>query len=284
MPPVPVDDISLNVEIAGSGMPLVLLHGSFMNTLAWQPQLEGLSRHFRVIAPDLRGHGGTSCPVTSRSFDRPRDVVAVLDELGVTRAIVGGHSMGGPIALQIALDYPERCLGLVLLATGPGPADRPLEATPDSKAKAEAEAERLLELGTVEYFNQTCPPDTPGIREFLAGKADRKKFDTILEGNNPAWLADGLRLGGIDVPPELERLLTSRRRPRLPEIRVPVLFMVGSLDLPFLPVVDLLRNELPQSLTEVVLNATHMLTIDSAEHVNRCIAEFARECVAPDDK
>jgi pimeloyl-ACP methyl ester carboxylesterase len=277
---VPIDDITVNVETTGSGLPLVLLHGSFMNTRAWRPQLDGLSRHFHVIAPDLRGHGGTPCPVTPRSFDRPRDVIAVLDQLGVTRAIIGGHSMGGPVALQIALDYPERCLGLVLLATGLGPEDRPLKATPESKAEAEARAARLLKLGPVEFFHQSYLADTSGIREFLADEAYRRDFEAILSANNPAYLADWLRLAGIDAPSELQGLLTSRRRPRLPEIQIPVLFMVGSLDETFLPVVDILQEELPHSLIEVIPNATHMLTIDASERVNRRIADFAGECVA----
>jgi pimeloyl-ACP methyl ester carboxylesterase len=274
---VATDDISLNVETAGAGVPLVLLHGSFMNTLSWEPQLDGLAGDFQVIAPDLRGHGRTRCPLTGRSFDRAKDVVAVLDHLRIPQAIVGGHSMGGPIAVQVALDYPERCLGLVLLATGPGPPDRPLKATPESRAAAEAEAQRLLDLGTVEYFRTTGAYTAPGVREFLEDVERRRRFETILDRNNPAFLADWIRLGGVDIPPELETHLTSHRRRRLSEIKMPVLFMVGHLDTVFLPVVDLLRSELPRTEIEVLPGATHMLAIDSAEAVNRRIIEFGRQ-------
>lgn len=274
----PTDDVAVNVETAGTGLPLVLLHGSFMNTLAWQPQLADLQHDFHVIAPDLRGHGGTPCPVTARSFDRPRDVVAVLDHLGIDQAIIGGHSMGGPVAIQIALDCPERCLGLVLLATGPGPKDRPLKATPQMRAAGEAMARRIAQLGTVAYFRTTEVSNAPGVKEFLEDPGRQRLFEAILERNNPAWLADGFRLAGVDIPPELAGHLTARRRARLREIKLPVLFMVGSLDPVFLPVADLLRIEVPHATIEVVDGATHMLTIDAAEQVNRRIRRFGREC------
>jgi pimeloyl-ACP methyl ester carboxylesterase len=278
MPAVPIDDITINVETAGAGPPLVLIHGSFLNTLMWKPQLEGLTNDFRLILPDMRGHGSTPCPLTGRSFDRPRDVIGVLDGLGIERAFIGGFSMGGPIAMQAALDYPDRCLGLVLLATGPGAGDRPLKATLEMQAVAEAKARRLLELGTVEYYFTTAVSRAPGVKEFLENQENRRFFETILESNNPAWLAHWLRLGGCDVPPELESHLPSHRSRRLSKIRMPVLFLVGSLDVPFLPVAELLRSKLPQSSIEIIAGASHLLSIDSAEEVNRRIIRFAEEC------
>ncbi len=280
MPAIPVDDIAINIETAGAGTPLVLLHGSFMNTLMWEPQLEGLADDFQVIVPDMRGHGGTPCPVTGRSFNRPRDVIQILDRLNIERAVIGGFSMGGPIAIQVALDYPQRCLGIVLLATGPGAGDRPLQATQEMCAVAEAKAQRLLELGVVEYFRETPICDAPGVKEFLENPEHRRFFEDILKANNPAWLADWLRLGGCDVPPELVNHLPFRRSRRLPEIKMPVLFMVGSLDVPFLPVAGLLRSKLPQTAIEVVEGASHMLNIDSAEKINRRILQFGQECAA----
>jgi pimeloyl-ACP methyl ester carboxylesterase len=274
MSSITVDDIAIHVEVSGSGVPVVLLHGWFMNSLSFERQLDGLAGQFQVIVPDLRGHGGTPCPLTGRSFDRPRDVIGVLDGMGIRQAFLGGHSMGGPVAIQTALDYPDRCLGLVLLATGPGPGDRPLKAPPKRGRECEAEAKRLLELGPVAYFHSMDVARAPGVREFLANDSHRRVFDTILERNNPMWLADSLRLGGIDVPPELESHLTSRRRARLSEISVPVLFLVGTMDSTFLPVADLVRREFRYPTVHVLDTASHMLMIDAAEQVNRCIIEF----------
>ena len=268
------------MEDAGVGVPIVLLHGWFLNARMWQPQFDVLADRLRLIAIDLRGHGGTPCPVTPRSLDRPRDVMAVLDQLGVERAVFCGLSMGGPIALQIALDHPERCLGLALLAAGPGPADRPMKATAEMRADAELQAQRLLELGVVDYFYSAGVSSALGVKEFLANPAHRRFFDSVLAANRAAWLADTFRLRALDVPPEMGRLLTAERRRRLPELMAPVLFMVGARDAEFLPVAELLKTDVPHSDIEVVAGATHLISIDSAERVNQRLFEFVRTCAA----
>jgi len=273
---VATDDINLKVEIIGTGLPLVLLHGAFLNRTAWERQVDGLQAHFQLVIPDLRGHGATPCPVTPRSFERARDVISILDHLNLAQAIFVGHSMGGPIALQIALDYPNRCLGLVLLATGPGPADRPLIASQEQKEQAEAWAQQMLALGVVDYFFKTETAGAPGVKEFFLEAANRKIYEAILNHNDPEKMAGWLRLGGCDIPEELSYLLTSRRTGRLQEIQSPVLFMVGSRDGMFLPMADFLKNKIPHTIIEIVPEATHMLTIDAAQEVNQAILSFGR--------
>lgn len=108
-------------EVAGPpGAPVVmLLHGLGASAaLNWFPAFEVLGAHFRVIAPDLRGHGRT--PPGPGSFTLAGcadDVVAMADALGVSRFIAVGYSMGGPIAQLIWHRNPERVAGLVLAAT-----------------------------------------------------------------------------------------------------------------------------------------------------------------------
>lgn len=278
MPTIPTDDIAVHVEIAGAGVPVVLLHGAFLNTLMWQPQFDGLAEHLHLIAVDLRGHGGTPCPVTARSFDRARDVVAVLDGLNIERAVVCGLSMGGPVALQVALDYPERCLGLVLLATGPGSADRPLKATAEMRANAESNAQRLIDLGIEGYLESTGIAHTPGIMEFLADPGYRRCYQRVLAANKLAWLADSFRLASLDVPPEMARLMTSERQRRLPELTMPVLFMVGDRDAMFLPVAAWLKTAIPHCDAEIVSGGTHLINVDATARVNHRLLAFACEC------
>lgn len=270
---VRLDDIDANVEISGEGYPLVLLHGSFCNTLMWQPQ-EELAEKLKLIAVDLRGHGETPCPIMARSFDRPLDVIQILDALNIEKAFFCGLSMGGPIAMDLARDYPERCLGIVLLATGHGQGDRPLKATQEMKDNAEKEAKRLIELGPVKYFFTTGTADAPGVKEFLEQPEQRAFFERMLDRNNPEWLADWFRLSTVDAPPELEKLLTSHRIKRLHELKKPVLFMVGSLDKTFLPLTDFFRDKIPHCEIEIVPGATHMINIDSKTIVNSRILDF----------
>jgi pimeloyl-ACP methyl ester carboxylesterase len=103
----------------GSGEPLILLHGFLVWSYFWRKVLPGLASFARVIAPDLRGFG-----LTERSDHRPLDlwaqadlVVGLMDQLGLDRAVICGHSMGGEVALRVAMRYPERVSGLILVSS-----------------------------------------------------------------------------------------------------------------------------------------------------------------------
>src|SRR5664279_5198934 len=102
--------------LAGSGPALLLLHGIGSERQTWAPVLPLLAEHFTVIAPDLLGHGASAKPRADYSVaayaNGMRDL---LDVLGIERATVVGHSLGGGVAAQIAYQYPERCERLVLV-------------------------------------------------------------------------------------------------------------------------------------------------------------------------
>jgi len=102
---------------AGDQPPVVLIHGAGGSHLDWAPELRRLPGG-RVIALDLPGHGKSSAPGRDRIDAYARDVIALLDALAIPRAVLVGHSMGGAIAQQVALDWPERVARLALLGTG----------------------------------------------------------------------------------------------------------------------------------------------------------------------
>lgn len=103
----------------GSGPALLLLHGISDNSDTWLPVMDGLARHFTVIAPDMLGHGASDKPRADYSVaafaNGMRDL---MDVLGVERATVVGHSLGGGVAAQLAYQYPERVDRMVLVSTG----------------------------------------------------------------------------------------------------------------------------------------------------------------------
>lgn len=119
MPLATVGDVDLFYEEYGEGTPVVLIHGLAGDSSAWQPQIERLSDTYRVIALDNRGAGRSSAPdypYTTRHF--ADDTVGLLDTLGVTQpAHIIGRSMGGAIAQEIALGYPDRVRSLVITAS-----------------------------------------------------------------------------------------------------------------------------------------------------------------------
>ncbi len=97
--------------------PLLLIHGAGGQHIHWPPQLRRMPS-VTVYAPDLPGHGESSGPGRSTIAAYAADMLALLDALAVKRAVVAGHSMGGAIAQQMALEAPERVAGLILIATG----------------------------------------------------------------------------------------------------------------------------------------------------------------------
>jgi pimeloyl-ACP methyl ester carboxylesterase len=104
---------------AGSGPALLLLHGITDSSATWEGVAPQLAEHFTLIAPDLLGHGESATPRGDYSLGAHASGVRdVLTALGIERATVVGHSLGGGIAMQFAYQFPERCERLVLVSSG----------------------------------------------------------------------------------------------------------------------------------------------------------------------
>ncbi len=120
---IPIDGRPVGVSIGGSGVPLTFFHGIGMNRRAYLRMLNRLPQlGFMVIAMDAPGHGQTAPPrLGERSFDHHIDLASrVLDELGVRRSVMVGHSMGGRTAAGLAAREPERALAAVLIGAAVG--------------------------------------------------------------------------------------------------------------------------------------------------------------------
>jgi len=112
--------VALNYSEAGQGTPLALLHGFPLSGAIWHQQQQ-LSDRYRVIVPDLRGHGRSPAPSGVYEMDLlARDVLAMLDALHIMKAAIVGHSMGGYVALAAWKLAPERFLALGLVASQAG--------------------------------------------------------------------------------------------------------------------------------------------------------------------
>lgn len=110
--------ITTHFKIAGKGPLLVLVHGFPDNWDAWEYQIGELAQTYTVVTPALRGYPPSSIPDNLESYaltDVAGDLIAILDYLGVDKAIVGGHDFGGAAAQTLALLHPERLLGLIII-------------------------------------------------------------------------------------------------------------------------------------------------------------------------
>jgi 3-oxoadipate enol-lactonase len=132
----------LHYTRAGSGQPLVLIHGFPLDHSAWETLLPHLTGHFDVILPDLSGFGASALPEGGCSLDEMAARLAdLLRGLGLSRAFLAGHSMGGYVALAFARQSPQMVLGLGLISTQAG-AD-----TPEGQANRHKTAAAVAEKG-----------------------------------------------------------------------------------------------------------------------------------------
>ena len=144
----------------GSGTPLVLLHGFPLDSGIWAPVVPLLENDFELILPDLRGFGGSLSNTADYSLsDMADDVIQLLDHLGIEKAVIAGHSMGGYIALAFAKSYPERLLGLGLIST---------QVLPDTPERKES---RYQTVAQVEEF---------GLEPLVKNMAEKLTLDSSL--------------------------------------------------------------------------------------------------------
>lgn len=116
-----INGTTIAYEVHGQGEPLLLIHGAGISRQEWQPQIEPLGRSFRLIIPDVRGHGDsgqTPAPYSMALF--AEDMMGLLDHLKISQVLICGHSMGGAIAQQMAANHPERVKKLILAETNYG--------------------------------------------------------------------------------------------------------------------------------------------------------------------
>lgn len=113
-----VNGLKMYYEITGTGQPLILLHGGFGNTELFMPAREALSKNYKVIAVDLQGHGRTADierPIVPDSL--ANDIAALINELKLGKTNIVGYSLGGMVALRLAIQHPELLQKVVLVST-----------------------------------------------------------------------------------------------------------------------------------------------------------------------
>jgi pimeloyl-ACP methyl ester carboxylesterase len=242
-----VAGIELSCDIRGHGKCLVLVHGNAETRQVWRPQIEYFARRYRVVAPDLRGHGDSEKPVGAYPIGTfVGDLLRLLDTLGIDRAVIAGHSMGGRVAMSFALEHPGRVRGLVLAGTSATPFDR-----------AGERIERVCTLGLErelqEFIEFESSPGTPAaMKQELLQEALKTPERVRIE----LWKA----VSEFDV-------LT-----RLGEIRTPTLIIVGDLDRGT-PVAAArqLHESIPGSQLAIIQDVAHFTMLERPDLVNQHI-------------
>ena len=258
MPEFERDGWSLAYEEHGQGPAVLLLHGLLMDRTMFAPQVEALASRYRLITPDLRGHGQSEHRAEEYSqWDLMEDHVALLEHLGVDRAVWGGVSQGGFQSLRAALRHPERVAALILIDTQAGYESE--ERAPMFEAAAAVAAEQgwtedLVSMAAIMMLG-----------EHVSDEVKRHWIDR--------WMAQPT---GDAV--QVMRAVTRRDdiTDRLAEIRQPAVVIHGEEDVAIdLPLAKRLADALPNLVEFATIpGAGHSSTIERPEAVTAVIERF----------
>ena len=194
-----IDGLNIAYARAGAGIPLVLLHGYPLDRSIWDLLLPLLEHDFDLLMPDLRGFGESDVADPGRSLaSYAADVLALMQQLGLIKAHVVGHSMGGYVALAFARHYPESTAGIGLVSS------QTAADPPERKAGRYASARRILAEG-VAPVAETMSAQLTGVPAIQAS------LRKLILGQRPAGLAFALE--AMAERPDSTAVVTSSAKP-----------------------------------------------------------------------
>lgn len=255
-----VDTVMLNYSAAGQGTPVVLLHGFPLSSGIWHEQQQRLSDGYRVITPDLRGHGKSPAPAGVYEMELlARDVLALLDALNIDKAIILGHSMGGYVTLAAYKQAPDRFLALGLVDSQAGAdTDEARQGRHKTAEKVAAEGSKIMaEAMLPKLFAPGLPADSPII--------DQVRH--MILSTPSAGIVGSLK--GLAARPESGSLL--------PKFQIPVLILTGDKDQIIPPEkAKTMAAVIPRATLKIVENAGHMPMLEQPQATTTAIRDFLK--------
>ncbi|HEX6386604.1 MAG TPA: alpha/beta fold hydrolase [Anaerolineae bacterium] len=257
--------INIEYEIHGSGEPLLLIAGLGYDRWMWHKMVPGLARHFQVITFDNRGVGGTDKPPGPYTAQMLADDSAgLLAALGIERAAVMGHSMGGFVAQALVLSRPELVTKLILSATNfGGPRHVPvtqeaLAVLMDVTAEPMERLRRGILVSCAPGFGESRPDV---VAEWLAYRAE----NPILPAPYQAQLAVGLSLASAEACFES----------KLTQVEAPTLILFGQHDKVVPPAnARLLAQKIRNSAVVILPDAGHFYPLEKPEAAVEVVVSF----------
>ncbi|QKG25427.1 alpha/beta fold hydrolase [Actinomadura verrucosospora] len=253
--------VQLYARDVGTGTPLVLLHAFPLSSAMWLEQRQGLVNRFRVVTPDLRGFGGSRLGTDEPSVDAMADDIAHLFRgLGLRRAVVGGLSMGGYVAMALCRRHPDLVLGVVLASTRAG-ADTP--AVRETRLR---QADAIDRDGTVQVLLDEVLPGLVGPTTYRQRALVYGRVRGLVQATPPPAAAWAQR--AMAARPDAFETLRG--------LKVPALVMAGDEDT--IATEDEARamaDALPNAELLVIPRAGHLCAVEQPDLFNQAVAEFA---------
>ena len=256
MPKIELNNINFYYEIYGEGEPLLLLHGLGSSSRDWEFQADFFSRKFRVITVDLRGHGKSEKPPGPFSIPLfAEDTSRLLQELNSSPAHILGISLGGMVAFQMAISFPEVVKSLIIVNSTP-------ELVPKTLKDRFGIWQRLLivrfmgmrKMGVV-LGNRFLPdPEQAELREVF--------IDHWAENHKPSYLETMKAVVGWSILEQLN------------EIKAPTLVLGAEGD--YFPTEDkkAYTKRIPNAKLEIINDTRHALPAENPEVFNQTVLEF----------
>ena len=264
MPTASINGVSLYYESHGEGLPLVWSHEFAGDYRSWAPQVRFFSRRYRVVTYNARGYPPSEVPSNVEAYSQElavEDLRGLLEHLGIEHAHIGGLSMGGNVALNFGLAYPEMSRSLIVAGTGTGSTE------PDSfRANVNDRADRMEALGMdgmSDYAHgparvQLLRKDPMGWQEFADQLMDHSAIGS-------AHTFRGVQGGRAPIF-DLES--------RLRALTVPTLIMTGDEDEPCIEPSIFMKRCIPTSGLVVLPQSGHAINLEDPDLFNRSVLDF----------
>jgi 3-oxoadipate enol-lactonase len=255
-----LNGVSLAYRDIGSGLPIVFIHGHPFNQSMWDPQVSALSGKYRVITFDLRGYGASEVPaVESITLETmAADINALLDRLGIAKAVVAGLSMGGQIAMAFAELYPQRLAALVLAATFSE------TDSPEAAISRRAMADRFVKEGSAIPGGEMLP-------KLLAHSSIKR---------DPALAVTVYTMIALTPPAGAAAALRGRSQrkdytPTLKHITAPTIVFGGTEDAyTSVETITRMQQAIPNSQLRIFDGIGHMPNLEATDQFNKQLEGF----------
>ncbi len=255
MPEFTVNGHHYHVDVSGAGTPILLLHGFTGDVSIWRDVRLALDRSFQVIAIDILGHGQSDKPSDVAPYHMETvasDIIQLLDSLSVYQTHLFGYSMGGRLALYLAIHYPELFRSLILESASAGLATE--QEREERRQRDNALADKIEANGIqwfVDFWEGLSLWDSQkSLSQDILSQQRTQRLQ-----NDPQGLANSLRGMGTGVQPSLWS--------RLPEIALPTQLIVGEFDSKFISINQHMVQLIPHAEMATISGAGHTVHLEN---------------------
>lgn len=251
MPTVNIEGVNIFYEVKGQGIPIVFIHPPLLTSTNFKYQIEELSKCFKTIVFDIRGHGNSAISEEPISYPLiSSDIVHLLDELNVDKAFLCGYSTGGEIALDFLLSHPERAKGAILISA--------MSEVNDWLLKRE--------ISLAIFFSKNKLINTLATSICYGNSNNKATFKELFH--------EAKKGIAKNIKQYYQYSLDYNCTSQLTRIKEPVLLLYGGKNKQFHPYAHLISKILQNNMLHFIANGKHQLPTKSAQEVNTFLREF----------